>query len=759
MPSEQSTASVLQVGDWIVEPALDAISRNGETQKLEPRTMRLLMCLVESAGNVVSIERLLSEVWAGVVVGSASVYQAVSQLRKILGDTDPDPTYIVTVPRKGYRLIAAVRPIAPPPLADTGLPGSSTPPGISGHPSRRLRLIALCGAALVVLASLAWFLLRKPPPAEVSVSSIVVLPFVDMTAEKNDQSFCDGLTEEISNWLSQIPRLRVVARTSAFAFRGQSEDVRQIGKSLGTNHVLEGSMRRFADHMRVTVQLIDARSGYHLWSANYDRPMSDTINMQEDISRSVAETLQIRLTPETAQRFAARRSTNPQAYQSYLLARHYQQLRTRADNEHAIQLYRQVLSADPKFSLAYVGLVYALLNQYFFGDRPIHEIAAEAEPLLSTALKLDPDLSDIYAVRGALRAEQFRNDAASSDFQRAVALNPNDSVAFTEMGRLALLNMGQPRDAFDNYTRATVLDPLNYLPQAQRCVALQDLARYEEATIACDKARELQPQAYWPMTATSWLMAAQGRLDEALKWNDLALKAAPDVLDTYLERATIFLILGLPQRARETLELARVQTKQEEAVNQALAEVAYQEGGADALRTHLVAARLEEAPAAQALFAAAYNRLLVGDATAAAQAIQRALKAPDVSAGALGDAWGAARWGHSNELTMAMVELQMGDKPSAMRHLDTLSAMLDHLVQAGERRYGVDELRAAVLALRGDEDGAMRSLTIAAEKGWRRSWWAAREPDLSSLWARSDFRALIARVSRSNAELAARVAR
>src|SRR6516162_7860113 len=165
MPSERSTASVLQVGDWIVEPALDAISRNGETQKLEPRTMRLLMCLVESAGNVVSIERLLSEVWAGVVVGSASVYQAVSQLRKILGDTDPDPTYIVTVPRKGYRLIAAVRPIAPPPLADTGLPGSSTPPGISGHPSRRLRLIALCGAALVVLASLAWFLLRKPPPA------------------------------------------------------------------------------------------------------------------------------------------------------------------------------------------------------------------------------------------------------------------------------------------------------------------------------------------------------------------------------------------------------------------------------------------------------------------------------------------------------------------------------------------------------------------------------------------------------------------
>ena len=756
MSPGQSYASV-QVGDWTVEPALDTISRNAETHKLEPRTMRLLMCLVEAAGGVVSIEHLLSEVWTGVIVGSASVYQSVSQLRKILGDTDPEPTYIATVPRKGYRLVAAVHPIASLESTAATTPSSSTARGISAHSSRRIRLITLL-VALVVLTSFSWFWLRKPPATEVTVSSIVVLPFVDMTAEKNDQPFCDGLTEEISNWLAQIPALRVVARTSAFAFRGQSEDVRKVGKSLGTNHVLEGSMRRYADHMRVTVQLIDARSGYHLWSANYDRPMTDTINMQEDISRSVAETLQIRLTADTAQRFAARRSTNPQAYQSYLLARHYQQARTGADNERAIQLYRQVLSVDPKFSLAYVGLAYALLNQNWLAGRPIDEIAVEAEPLLSTAIKLDPNLSDIYAVRGALRGEQFRNDAASSDFHRAVALNPSDSVAFTEMGRL-FLSKGQPRDALQNYTQAAVLDPLSYLPQAQRCIMLQDLARYDEATIACDKARELQPQGYWPLTATSWLMAAQGRLDEALKWNALALKAAPDVLELYKERATFMLTLGFAASARETLELARVQTQQEEVINEALGEVAYYEGGATALRAYLVATKLEDSPHAQPLFAAAYYRLLIGDTAAAAQSIQRALKAADITAGALENPWDAARFGHANELTMAMVELQTGDRQSAMRHLDTLSTMLDHLVQAGERRYGVDELRAAVLALRGDGDGAMRSLTSAAELGWRRSWWAEREPDLSSLRARGDFRTLIARVSGSNAELGARVAR
>jgi transcriptional activator of cad operon len=274
---------VVQIGDWIVNPVLDTLCRGTETHKLEPRTMRLLLHLANAAGAVVSLDRLISEVWTGVVVGPASVYQAVSQLRKLLGDVDPDPTYIATVPRRGYRLVAPVRRGAAEAMA-------LTTDIVSLAPARRWVAMVLGGVTLlafILTGSLIW----RPSPTEWS-ASIAVLPFIDLTAEKAEQSFCDGLTEELSNRLSQVPTLRVVARTSAFAFRGQGEDVRGIGKVLDTDHILEGSVRRSGNHLRVTVQLIDARSGYHLWSVNYDRAADDTINVQEDISRSVAEHLQ-----------------------------------------------------------------------------------------------------------------------------------------------------------------------------------------------------------------------------------------------------------------------------------------------------------------------------------------------------------------------------------------------------------------------------------------------------------------------------------
>jgi len=257
----------IQIGDWIADPQTDTISRRGETQKLEPRTMRLLLLLAERPGEVLSVDVMLNEVWHGVVVGSASVYQAVSQLRRTLGDSDAAPTYLATVPRKGYRLIAAVSAVTPractqlTPVSEsnavTVLPATTTEaanqPQVASR--RRVNLLWILIAITLVLLAPVIFIARHflTSPDDIT-DSIVVLPFIDMTEEHRDQIFCDGLTEELSNWLAQIPTLRVVARTSAFAFRGQ-HDAREIGKKLNTTHVLEGSIRRSGDNMRVTAQL------------------------------------------------------------------------------------------------------------------------------------------------------------------------------------------------------------------------------------------------------------------------------------------------------------------------------------------------------------------------------------------------------------------------------------------------------------------------------------------------------------------------
>jgi TolB-like protein/DNA-binding winged helix-turn-helix (wHTH) protein len=751
----------MQIGEWIVNPALDSISRGTETHKLEPRTMQLLMCLANSAGAVVSVDQLLTEVWTGVVVGSASVYQAVSQLRKLLGDVDPEPTYIATIPRKGYRLIAPVRRIGP--------AGETTPTvqpiSIVAPPAARrpyIKSIALgCAAllAIILIAGVIWKTRSATDQTTPSLASIVVLPFIDLSAGKTDQSFCDGLTEELSNWLAQIPTLRVVARTSAFAFRGQGEDVRKIGQALNTNHILEGSMRRDGNHMRITVQLIDARNGYHLWSENFDRPMDDTIKIQEDISRSVAETLKVRLTTESERQFAARRTADPQAYQLFLLAGYFEQQATPQSIDRAVDLYRQVVNTDPKFALAYIKLARGLLNQGYYRQLPIADTAAAMEPLIASALRIDDRLSGAYAVRGALRASQSREKEALEDLHLAISLDPSGMSAFASLGRIRLF-AGQPKEALENYDSAAALDPLNSTLQLQRCTALGDLARYEEAAQACERARVLQPASAAPADGLTWLAESQGRIDEALRWNAEALKIEPsDEFDLYWTRAMLLLSVGLADQARSAVELGRSATEDEALANAALVRVIYCEGGSKALRDYIDAVHLDQSAHAEVLFEAAYSRMVLGDAPAVKKLIARALVAPDREPGLADLAWyarGESMW-PSYRIDLAVAELALGDRPAADHELNTVLAMLNGMIGAGVKRHGTYELRAKVYALKGQGDAAMRDLDTAVKLGWRGAWWATHEPYLQSLRDRSDFQALMARVSGSNDQLIAKL--
>jgi TolB-like protein/DNA-binding winged helix-turn-helix (wHTH) protein len=334
-----------RLGQWRIDPALGEISSEGTTVKLEPRAMRLLVCLAEEAGEVVSVNQLLDTVWKDVVVTKYSVYQAVGVLRRVLADDPKDPTYIANVPRRGYRLLAAVSQEAQ--AQDPAAVATDTPreadlqkqwsslPEDSPDETRHIALAERGGnqtygrrmelrygsipIALLVLAGCVWWFLRlgdehpsgtaaaspiragtssatfAPPP-----HSVAVLPFSNLSGDPRQEYLSDGMTEEVINALSQIDAMKVISRTSSFSFKGQDADIGAIARKLNVEAILEGSVRRSGKEVRITAQLINAANGFYIWSRKYDRDLSDVLALQTEIATSVAHELQAR----TADRYA-----------------------------------------------------------------------------------------------------------------------------------------------------------------------------------------------------------------------------------------------------------------------------------------------------------------------------------------------------------------------------------------------------------------------------------------------------------------------
>src|SRR5215510_4435334 len=305
---ERPTTTMLRIGAWRVDPRSGQISRDGETVRLEARAMRLLLLLAERAGEIVSIDDLLNQVWSGVIVTPDSVYQAVASLRRLLGDDPKQPTYIETMPRLGYRMVTTVSPWEDQSIAQTGSSRASdceqpTPATTDApRPGGRLRanFMWAAGAALCFALVVAFLFYGKvvnknypaspanvPPPQK----SIAVLPFLDLTEGMKKEEFADGMTEELIDKLSKIPGLRVPAPTSSFYFKGKKIPIADIAKTLGVAYILDGSVRKSGARLRIATRLIRAENGYVVWSETYDRPLDDILKVQDDIAGEVTKAL------------------------------------------------------------------------------------------------------------------------------------------------------------------------------------------------------------------------------------------------------------------------------------------------------------------------------------------------------------------------------------------------------------------------------------------------------------------------------------
>jgi transcriptional activator of cad operon len=295
---DQPSEASLRIGDWRVSATSGQISREGETVRVEARTMRLLLCLAEHAGQVVSIDDLLKHVWTGVIVTPDSVYQAITSLRRLLGDDPKRPIYIVTVPRLGYRMVATVSPwvdLNPPPAAER--------PERAMHRGPRNWTLLVGGIVIPVILAFAFLVYGRfgntapagaSPDTMAPQTSIAVLPFLDLTSESMDQEFfADGMTEELIDRLSKIPGLHVPPPTSSFYFKDKKISIADIAKSLGVEYVLDGSLRKSGSTLRIAARLVRADSGFVVWSETYDRLLDDTLKIQDDIAGEVTKALRL----------------------------------------------------------------------------------------------------------------------------------------------------------------------------------------------------------------------------------------------------------------------------------------------------------------------------------------------------------------------------------------------------------------------------------------------------------------------------------
>jgi TolB-like protein/DNA-binding winged helix-turn-helix (wHTH) protein/Tfp pilus assembly protein PilF len=510
------------LGEFRVNPALDEISRGGITTKLEPRTMRLLVCLAERAGQVVSVEQLLNLVWKDVIVSPDSVYQVVASLRRILGDDPKGPKYIANVARRGYRLVAAIQ-----------LPTTvAVAPEIPSRPPEpkvgKFAAFAICAAAVILFALLAvqvgWQ--RKSGLAAVEVvaplsqadndKSVAVLPFLDMSEKKDQEYFADGMSEELITALSRVPVLRIPARTSSFYFKGKQAAIPEIAKSLGVQYVLEGSVRKSGATLRTTVQLIRARDGIHLWSQTYDRDLSDVLKVQDEIATAVVKSLELTILSGSIP--SVPRTVDPAAYSLYLEARFLEQRDASGDYAPAVEYLQKALEMDPGFALGWAEL--ALVHVAFFETFTrvsADTIRRDAEHAANRALQLDPNLPEAHlALARILSHIDWNWSGAKEEYNRVLRSDPANSDALLGLSKVAAIE-GRLDEALELCQRVIARDPLNYLAYFSLAALESRRGNYAQAEAGRRKVIELNPTG---ATVHFWLgysLLAEGKASEALE--------------------------------------------------------------------------------------------------------------------------------------------------------------------------------------------------------------------------------------------------
>ncbi|MGI9206136.1 MAG: winged helix-turn-helix domain-containing protein [Woeseiaceae bacterium] len=461
----------IRVGDWAVTPAQNLIERDGETVRLKPRAMDVLVYLANHAGEVVSANELISSIWQGRIVGDGTVYQIINQLRRALGDRTDGAGYIETISKRGYRLMASV-------LSDENSTADS-------HRNR--------------------------------IQSMVVLPLNNLSGGPEQEFFADGMTEVLIANLARIRALKIISRTSAMRYKGSQHSLPEIAKELDVDAVVEGSVLRAGDKVRITIQLIHAASDTHLWAENYERDVQDVLLLQSEVAQAVTQAIQVAVTPEEKKNLARARQVNPEAYEAYLKGRYHYWSVSPGSFDTALKYYSLALDIDPDYALAYAGISDVWGARGCFGFASPREAFSMGNPAAIRAVEMDDRLAEGHEMLARYKTlYEWDWSAAEMQCKHAISLSPNNpDVGFAYFWLLLICRRFPEAEAQAGH--ALRLDPFNLTFQCMRGWQLLYERHYEDAIAQFEHLLTAEANNPWPIFGLCSSYVRTGKHEQALK--------------------------------------------------------------------------------------------------------------------------------------------------------------------------------------------------------------------------------------------------
>ncbi len=509
MQENQQRDGRLRFGVFDVDVRAGELRKHGLRVRLQEQPFQILAMLLEHPGQVVTREELQKKLWPAdtFVDFDHGLNKAVNKIRDALGDSAESPRFVETVARRGYRFLAEVKAadaapgqsphVAPPPIpaAETrDRPDLAVTPAATKNraPSLAWKMAVFVPLALIVFFT-GWKLHSRYYAATV-IHSLAVLPLESLSNDASQDYFADGMTDELISDLGQLSALRVISRTSVMGYKHAHKPLPQIARELNVDAIVEGTVLRSGDRVRITAQLIDATADKHLWSQSYEGELKDTLALQNQVARAIADQIRIKLNPQEQAALKIARVVNPEAYESYLKGRYFWNKRTPDSLKVALAYFNQAIDEDPNYAQAYSGLAdtYALLGDWQYAVMTPKEAFPRAKAAAIKALELDSTLSEAHnSLAFCFDAFDWDLESAGKEFQRSIELNPGYATAHHWYAwHLSLL--GRFDEALEEMRKAKNLDPLSLIINADLAELLVIAHFYDEsiiqsrATIAMD---------------------------------------------------------------------------------------------------------------------------------------------------------------------------------------------------------------------------------------------------------------------------------